>query len=166
MAQAMVENEGYIEEDGKEWWQASPHPDVYYGEKEIDVPAHRKETAWGGCLDGVGDAWWHYLQIDEIRDPVSGKLHPVASTETIWADQYIDVGTVTYDPRSGTIRLNLKSGWQLQNIPEPVKIQGYDVLPERTPRTGSFNTYKGKETTVKVNPYSYYAIHLDLHFCS
>ena len=165
----MVENEGYREEGGTEWWQeASPQPDIYNGEgeKEIDVSAYRKETAaWGGCLDGAGDRWWHYLQVDEIKDSLSGKLTPVASTETIWADHYIDVGTVTYDPCSGTIKLNLKKGWQLQDIPEPVKIQGFDVLPDNTPRVGSFTTYKGKETTMEVGQYSYYAIHLELQFC-
>jgi len=161
----MVVNKGYREEGGKDWWQASIQPDDYYSEKEINVSTSRKETAWGGCLEGAGDLWWHYLQVDEIRDSLSGKLNPVASTETIWADQYIDVGTVTYDPCSGTIKLHLKKGWQLRDIPEPVKIQGFDVLPDNTPRAGSFTTYKGKETTVEVGKYSYYAIHLELQFC-
>ena len=45
---------------------------------------------------------------------------------------------------------------------KPIKIQGYNVLPSDTPLSGWFTTYNGKETTVRVAPYKYYAIRLEV----
>jgi hypothetical protein len=74
------------------------------------------------------------------------------------------VGTVTYN---GTqLVINLTGGWELQDDPESVKIEGYttSTLPTERPSAGGF-TYKGTDLTVTVASFPYYAIHLDVQLC-
>ncbi|MFO7851963.1 MAG: hypothetical protein ACQERS_10175 [Bacteroidota bacterium] len=135
---------------------------IYTEEKELIVTTLSEETAWGGCLEGAGDEWWYYLEVDTRTDKQTGQRIPVASTETLWAAKFTDAGTVTYDPVLNTITVCLREGWSLQDVKEPVKIQGYNKIPADKPSSILFTTYKGKETSVKVEPYSYYAIQLDI----
>jgi len=127
----------------------------------IDTSA-RKETAWGGCINGNGNAWWNYLEVDEKFDRRTGLSVTVGSTETIWAGRYTDVGTISYDPQTGIIKLALTSGWALQDTPQPVKIQGYDLIPASRPSADLFSTYQGTETIIKVGRFKYYAVQLDV----
>jgi hypothetical protein len=115
----------------------------------------QEETAWGGNTGvNVGDpgAWWYYFVVAD------------GSPQTIWAGQTINVGTVTYE--NGQLIINLTGGWELQDVSESVKIQGYtaDDLPTVRPAAGNFE-YKGTELIVTVDPYPYYAIHLDVQNC-
>ncbi len=106
------------------------------------------ETAWGGNTSGSGAAWWYYYD---------------ASTEgeqTIWAGQDLNAGTVELN--GGTIEINLLNGWELQDVVEPVKIQGYEDIPNSRPAAGLFTTYKGSELSVSVKEFPFYAIHLDV----
>ncbi|MGM0667276.1 MAG: hypothetical protein ACQETA_08150 [Bacteroidota bacterium] len=136
----------------------------YYEKVSVLAPATRKGIAWAGCLDGEGKDWWYYLEVDYMKNGTDTP-HPVASTETIWANRHIDVGTVTYDPGMNTIIISLRGGWSLRDIPEPVKIQGYDEIPKSTPGVNILNSYRGKETSIEVPPHRYYVIHLDVQLC-
>lgn len=110
----------------------------------------QSETGFGGNSSGSGSAWWYYYNGTGIQ--------------TIWAGQSINVGTVQLV--NGTLYITLTSGWQLQNVNEPVKIQGYNTLPSSRPVAGQFTTYKGQSLTVTVSPYSYYVVHLDVRKCT
>jgi len=149
-------------EDDETWWYQSKYIPVSCEEEEFDISVCRQETAWGGCLEGKGNEWWYYLEVNTMKDDITGRPVPVLSTETIWAGQFTDIGTVSYDPELNTITISLTDGWRLQDVEEPVKIQGYNALPPDTPLVGFFTTYKGKRTTIEVAPYKYYAIHIDV----
>jgi hypothetical protein len=104
------------------------------------------ETAYGGNLEGAGKAWWFYF---DTQGP---------ATQTIYAGQKETDGTVTWNGTS--LVINLGSG-KLQEVSEPVKVQGYNTLPDKRPASGLFTTYKGSSLTVPGNGSRYYAIHLD-----
>ena len=114
-------------------------------------PECEEETAWGGKTAGDGNAWWFYYDVS------------VGGVQPIWAGQTIDVGTVEY--KEGYIYIILTGGWELQDVDEPVKIQGYDVIPTSRPAAGLFTTYKGSSLAVAVPYHPYYAIHLDVQLC-
>ncbi len=121
----------------------------------------QEETAFGGNSagpegsgPGCNSGWWFYYDVS------------IGGTQTISAGQDIDVGTVVYD---GTqIIINLTGGWELQDVSEPVKIQGYGSgeLPACRQPAGQFTTYKGDDLTVTVTAFSYYIIHLDVRLCT
>jgi hypothetical protein len=115
----------------------------------------RTETAFGGDSEGGGAAWWYYFDTsgDEVQD--------------IWAGQDEDAGDVTIADAGGgnvTITIDLGAGWELQDVAEPVKIQGFndgDLPTERLP-AGLFTTYKGSDLAVTVPAYDYFVIQLDV----
>ncbi|MBN1386845.1 MAG: hypothetical protein JW965_00250 [Bacteroidales bacterium] len=165
-AETAFSDNHYDEEDNMEddeaWWYSSKYMPLSIEEEDAAIASCREETAWCGCLNGDGDERWYYLEVNELLDEITGRPAPVVSTETIWAGEFTDIGTVTYDPELNIIIIDLTDGWKLQDVEEPVKIQGYDVLPSDTPSAELFTTYKGKRTTIEVGPYKYYAIHLDV----
>ncbi|HPS12646.1 MAG TPA: hypothetical protein PLB87_05165, partial [Prolixibacteraceae bacterium] len=108
------------------------------------------ETGFGGNVAGSGNAWWYY--------------YTGTGTQTIWAGQHINAGNVTL--ANGYLYITLENGWELQNVSEPVKVQGYNTLPSSRPAAGQFTTYKGNSLTVAVGSYPYYVIHLDVQKCS
>lgn len=114
-----------------------------------DGNGSQEETAWGGDYEGSGSAWWYYF---DTEGP---------SEQAIYAGQQLTDGTITY--LNGEITIDLGS-WSLQNVDEPVKIQGYseNELPVSLPSPGLLNTYKGNQLTVTVPHFRYYAIHLDV----
>ena len=111
----------------------------------------RTETAFGGETTGAGNAWWFAFDAGED------------ATQDIIAGQNEVIGTVSYNGTHLTISLN--SGWTLQNVNEPVKIQGYNDLPSDRPAAGQFTTYKGGSLVVPVSSYNFYVIHLDVETC-
>lgn len=123
-------------------------------------PECQTETAWGGN-NGVNindpGAWWYYYDTNGDE------------TQTIWAGQTIDVGTVKVV--DGTIYLTLTDGWELQDDGEAVKIGGYEIIPDSRPSAGNYELssgttlYKGTDLIVDVEHYDYYAIHLDVQLC-
>lgn len=111
---------------------------------------YQTETAFGGETAGDGNAWWFYFD---------GK-----GIQTIWAGQHYNVGTV--ELKDGYLLISLTDGWQLQDVAESVKIQGYTSVPSKRPAAGQFTTYKGVALTVPVDAYPYYVIHLDVQKCN
>ncbi|MFM7329768.1 MAG: hypothetical protein ACKO3B_13680, partial [Bacteroidota bacterium] len=59
------------------------------------------------------------------------------------------------------ITIALNPGWSLQEVINPVKIQGYDTAPSGNPSPGRFAS-KGSSLTVTVPAKAYYGIHLDV----
>jgi hypothetical protein len=109
---------------------------------------YQEETAYGGASAGAGNAWWFYF------DPAQGM------SQTIKAGQNTTVGTITYDGEGFVIVLT--DGWELQDVSEPVKAQGYNTLPTRRPVAGLFTLYKGTSLTFPASGFNYYVIHLDV----
>jgi len=108
------------------------------------------ETGFGGATVGAGSAWWYAFDTQG------------AATQAIYAGQAITDGTVTYD---GTkLIINLGS-WKLQDVPESVKVEGYNTLPTKRPAAGKFTLYTGTNLTVPTNGSRYYVIHLDVQKC-
>ncbi len=118
----------------------------------------QEETAWGGNTGvNVGEpgAWWYYFDIDgcPTQDIIAGQHH-TAGTLTISECENGEV----------TITIDLTGGWELQDVEEPVKIEGYDSIPTSRPGPGGF-TYKGDELEISFGCHQYYAIHLDVQNC-
>jgi uncharacterized repeat protein (TIGR01451 family) len=117
-----------------------------------------EETAFGGETAGGGKAWWYYFNISE------------GGTQTIWAGQHYNAGTVTVsecagEPGTRTITIELAEGWYLQDDDESVKIQGYESVPSKRQPAGRFETYKGDETIITVDCFDNYVIQLDVQHC-
>jgi len=110
------------------------------------------ETAWGGNFEGGGNAWWFYFDTEGTPG------------QPIYAGQQKIDGGVRWDPETDVLTINLGS-WQLQDVSEPVKVQGYDSIPDSRPSAGLFTTYKGSSLRVQGNGKRYYAIHLDIELC-
>ena len=87
-----------------------------------------------------------------------------AGTIILYAGQTLPAGsaTLTVNATTVTIAISLNAGWSLQDVTEPVKIQGYDVAPTASPSPGLFTTYKGTDLIVTVPLYNFYGIHLDV----
>jgi len=115
----------------------------------------KEETAWGGTYPGPipvnpktkkpAGAWWFLYDGD--------------GAQSIWAGQSMNAGSV--ELIGGYIFITLAEGWYLQDVDEPVKIQGYNVLPPARPAAGLF-AYRGSDLIVPVGVFDYYAIHLDV----
>ena len=125
----------------------------YYLKCCHDTPPNgecKEETAWGGNDSGGGNAWWYYY--DAL----------VGGVQIIWAGQDIDVGTAKVE--SGVVYITLTGGWELQDVEESVKIQGYNDIPDKRPVPGQFS-YKGTDLEVYIGDFAFYAIHLDVQLC-
>lgn len=88
-------------------------------------------------------------------------------TVNIYAGQHNLAGTVTFTPATSTskvnVSINLTDGWELNDDSESVKIQGYSSIPAASnPAPGLFNTYKGTSTSLTLDMFNYYGIHLDV----
>lgn len=115
----------------------------------------QEETAFGGSIPGSGNAWWF-----AINASVSG-------TYPIYAGQNIVSGaSMIYDANIDLITINLGSNLQLQNVSEPVKAEGYTILPNSRPAAGLFTLYKGTNLIIQGNNSNYYVVHLDVEVCN
>ena len=113
-----------------------------------------EETAYAGDTSGGGSAWWYAL------DASSSGVYP------IYAGQEEVLGSsVAYNAGSDEITLNFGSDLQLQNVDEPVKVEGFEVLPESRPAAGQFELYKGSDLVIQGNGSNFYVIHLDVEVC-
>ncbi len=126
------------------------------------------ETGFGGETIGSGSSWWFAYDTS------------IGGVQTIYAGQYMAAGTVEY--KDGKIEITLAEGWSLKEYEwmkddknkdicgeptqnaykEPVKIQGYEELPDTRPAAGHFTTYKGTSLNPDVDSSKYFVIHLDL----
>lgn len=111
--------------------------------------SYQTETAYGGNAAGSGSGWWF--------------SYNGVGVQTIWAGQHNNAGTVQLV--NGVLIITLSNGWELQEVSEPVKIQGYNTLPNSRPASGQFTTYKGTSTNVAIGSFSNYVIHLDVRKC-
>lgn len=85
-------------------------------------------------------------------------------TVNVYAGQNKFAGTATFSAVSGgnvTITVSLNPGWSLQEVSNPVKIQGYSVAPTGNPSPGRFSS-KGSSLTVTLPYANFYGIHLDV----
>jgi hypothetical protein len=115
---------------------------------EEEVVCYSSETAWAGNSKGNGSAWWYIFD-------ASG-----STVQNIYAGQKLTDGTITYS--NGILTINLGS-MKLQDVKEPVKIQGYQTSsPDTRPAAGQFTTYKGDQLVINVGAAKYFAIHLDV----
>lgn len=125
-------------------------------EEDSNETCYQEETAWvdGADYSSQGN-WATYVSYGGT-----------AMTETIFAGQTLNAGTASFSsPDSNgdiTISISLNSGWSLQNVNNPVKIQGYDNAPSGNPAPGTFTTYAGSDITVTVPAYNFYGVHLDV----
>lgn len=128
------------------------------------------ETAWAKDNNnleynsGQGGNWATYI-----------KYEGTEMTATLYAGQHNEAGTVTLEPADteGKVKITFniateapenEGEWVLNkdNGNELIKIQGYNDAPSGNPAPGQFETYKGTETTIVVDKYNYYGIHLDM----
>ena len=115
----------------------------------------QKETAFGGPIRGEGSAWWYAIDAS------------ISGTYPIYAGQReVEGASVKYNATTDVISINLGNNMQLQNVSEPVKIEGYNELPSRRPAAGLFRLYKGSHLTVEGNRSNYYVVHLDVAVCN
>jgi len=114
----------------------------------------QEETAFGGATAGAGNAWWYAI------DATTSGTYPIYAGQNA-----VPGASVTYDATTDVIAINLGNNMQLQNVSEPVKVQGYNTLPTSRPAAGLFTLYKGSNLTVQGNNSNYYVVHLDVEVC-
>lgn len=136
---------------GPRWWFYSEYSICCDDDNNGDDC--REETAFGGTATGGGPAWWFYF--DTQGD----------ACQTIWAGQSENAGQVCYDMATGILTITFSNGWELADVSEPVKVQGYNALPATRPAAGQFTLYKGTSLTVDGDGSRYYVIHLDVKNC-
>lgn len=123
-------------------------------EPEVEK-CYQEETAWAAGTRFVDKGSWATYTTYVPNEVIN-----------IYAGQNILVGTVIFSEVVNevvTVTVNLTDGWMLQNVFEPVKVQGYDTTPPaQNPAPGQFTTYKGSVLSGTLPAYKYYAIHLDV----
>jgi hypothetical protein len=110
------------------------------------------ETAYSGNIKGAGSSWWY------IFESIQGSSQPIYAGR-----DKIEGAYAIYD--NGSLEINLGSDMRLKDTMEPVKVQGYTVVPDKRPASGLFKTYKGEELSFHVDQFPYYVIHLDVEVC-
>lgn len=139
---------------GKNWFMKFEYCiAVCEDEPPVEV-CYQDETAWAAGSRYVTQGNWATYTPYVANTPVN-----------VFAGQNYLVGTVTFSEvvdGKVTITLAALNGARLQSVAESVKIQGYETAPSGNPAPGLFTTYKGNETTVIVDAYAYYGIHLDV----
>jgi hypothetical protein len=122
-----------------------------------------EETAWadGNRFNINGGNWATYTQYSGSK-----------KTVTLFAGQTQDIGTVTFEPENGSVKItiSLNEYGEFQDVEENVKIQDYSTAPSGNPQIGQFDhkfdaDADGKtfSTTLPVN--NYYAVHVDAKGC-
>ena len=143
---------------------------MYSTTSVVESPECTEETAWAAGPRYVARGNWATFT------PLSTEVDPL-----IFAGQNMLAGKVTFSAwyegaawNEGEIRIKiwLDPCWSLQDVVEPIKIQGYSKVPSGNPSPGLFTTYKGIGEIgqwgyiyVIVPMYDYYGIHLDLQNC-
>lgn len=145
---------GKGEKVGKNWFMKFEFcPEVCPPDEPPADVCYKDETAWAAGNRYVDKGNWATYTPYVANTPIN-----------VYAGQHYLVGTVTFSEVTDgkvTITLAPLNGGRLQDVAESVKIQGYNEPPSGNPAPGQFTTYKGTETTVTVDAYAYYGIHLD-----
>ena len=115
----------------------------------------QEETAFGGGIAGAGNAWWFAI------DATTSGTYPIYAGQ-----QAVPGASVVYNATSDQITVVLGDQLQLQDVSEPVKVEGYNQLPSERPAAGLFELYKGNNLTIQGNSSSYYVVHLDVEVCN
>jgi hypothetical protein len=119
----------------------------------VDLPkCYQEESAWAAGSRYVSRGNW------ATYTPYS------VGSVNVYAGQNKFAAVATFSAVSGgnvTITIVLNEGWSLQEVTNPVKIQGYSVAPTGNPSPGRFAS-KGGSLTVTVPAANYYGIHLDV----
>ena len=113
-----------------------------------------EETAYAGDISGEGNAWWYAL------DASTSGVYPIYAGQ-----EAVPGASVSYNAGSDEILINFGTDLQFQNVAEPVKVEGYEELPEARPAAGLFELYKGSDLIIQGNGSNYYVIHLDVLVC-
>lgn len=143
---------GEGEKVGKNWFMKFQYC-IALCEPPAEV-CYQDETAWAAGSRYVTQGNWATYTPYVANTPIN-----------VYAGQTYLVGTVTFSEVVNgkvTITLAALNGARLQNVAESVKIQGYETPPSGNPSPGLFTTYKGNQSTVIVDAYAYYGIHLDV----
>jgi hypothetical protein len=116
----------------------------------FDIPEYQKETAYGGNFLGGDSPWWYYFTYSQ-------------GSQKIYAGQKETDGSVYYE--GDYLHIDLGS-WSLQNVDEPVKIQGFDEVPSEFTPPGELK-HKGNKLKINLKEldgkiYKYYIIKLDI----
>ncbi|MCM1566038.1 MAG: hypothetical protein NC238_08855 [Dehalobacter sp.] len=153
----MVQSEtafGEGEKVGSNWFMKFEYcPAICEDEPPVEV-CYQDETAWAAGTRYVSKGSWATYTPYVASTPVP-----------VYAGQNYPVGTVTFSEvvdGKVTIILSALDGARLQDIADPVKIQGYETAPGGNPSPGQFTTYKGSEASITVDAYAFYGIHLDV----
>ena len=129
---------------------------ICYNLVQCESPCNwQEETAFGGGIMGAGNAWWFAL------DASTSGTYPIYAGQ-----EEVQGAFVNYDASTDQISLTLGSQMQLQNVNEPIKVEGYDQLPTERPAAGLFQLYKGSNLTIQGNNSAFYVIHLDVEVCN
>ena len=145
---------GEGEKVGKNWFMKFEYCIAVCEDEPPVEMCYQDETAWAAGSRYVTQGNWATYTPYVANTPVN-----------VFAGQNYLVGTVTFSEvvdGKVTITLAALNGARLQSVAESVKIQGYETAPSGNPAPGQFTTYKGNETTVTVDAYAYYGIHLDV----
>jgi len=145
---------GEGEKVGKNWFMKFEYCIAVCEDEPPVEMCYQDETAWAAGSRYVTQGNWATYTPYVANTPVN-----------VFAGQNYLVGTVTFSEvvdGKVTITLAALNGARLQSVAESVKIQGYETAPSGNPAPGLFTTYKGNETTVTVDAYAYYGIHLDV----
>lgn len=113
---------------------------------------YQDETAWASGSRYVTRGNWATYTAYQV------------GTVNLYAGQNQFAGTATFSAITNgnvTITINLNSDWSLQEVSNPVKIQGYSVAPTGNPSPGRFAN-KGTSLTVTLPYANFYGIHLDV----
>lgn len=132
--------------------EGGPKPFAFSHDCTPPPACSQEETAWATGIRYVSRGNW------ATYTPYQ------AGTVNVYAGQNMFAGTATMSAVSGgmvTITIALNSGWSLQGVNNPVKIQNYSAAPSGNPSPGRF-AYKGTSLTVTVPADSFYGIHIDV----
>jgi len=144
---------GEGEKVGKNWFMKFEYcVAICEDEPPVEV-CYKDETAWAAGPRYVEQGNW-----------ATYTPYVANSTVDVFAGQNYLIGTATFsEVVDGKVTITLISlnGGRLQEVAESVKIQGFETPPSGNPAPGQFNTYKGNETSITVDAYPYYGIHLD-----
>lgn len=115
---------------------------------ESPVEIWKGETAFAGNLSGSGKSWWFYYDVNGT------------SVQDIYAGQ-AKVENASVRVSDGIVTVTLGENLKLQDVNKPVKIQGYNEIPDSRPAAGQF-PYKGSDLIINVGEFPFYVIHLDV----
>ncbi|WP_340106413.1 hypothetical protein [Rhodohalobacter sp. 8-1] len=131
------------------------------GQQNGGIVTCSAETAWadGTRFNQQGGNWATYTSYNGIE-----------KTITLYAGQTIDIGTVTFKPENGNVKITIELNQygEFQNVQENVKIQDYSTAPSGNPQIGQFDhkgTAGGKSFSTTVPSNSFYAVHVDAKGC-